>query len=311
VRISSGVSGRHGVRRLAFQIQALETSARGVRQVSPVDLDIEHTEFIAFDTETTGLYPVADRLVEIGAVRFRSDGEEIAVYEQLIDPETPIPPEAQEVNQITDEMVKGQPTVEYVLPGFLDFLGSAETALVAQNAPFDIGFIGVDMIRCGVGLPPHLVFDTKVLAQVLLPDLASYSLRSLSRLLGVAEGQEHRALSDARITKATFIALLARNPEIRTIADLSRIAPPVLFEMVRMYQTRPPTGLEYLATAIDEQHRVALVYAGAAGVEEHYEVTPRALLRSNDIIFLAAHCHSDSRERLYRLDLIRDLHKAW
>jgi DNA polymerase III epsilon subunit family exonuclease len=267
--------------------------------------ELRNTEFIAFDTETTGLYPVAGRLVEIGAVRFRFDGEEVAVYEQLIDPEMPIPPEAQEVNHITDEMVRYQPTVEYALPGFLDFIGPAENVLVAQNAPFDIGFLGVDMIRCGIVPPQHLVFDTKVLAQALLPDLVSYSLRSLSRLLGVAEGQEHRALSDARITKATFLALLGRSPEIATIADLSRIAPPVSFEMVRMYLTRPPAGLEDLATAIDERRRVVLVLTGVAEVEEQHEVTPRALLRSNDLIYLAAYCHDDSRERMYRLDLIR------
>jgi DNA polymerase-3 subunit epsilon len=278
--------------------------------VSAAGPDLERTEFIAFDTETTGLYPVADRLVEIGAVRFRPDGEEVAVYEQLIDPETPIPPEAQDVNHITDEMVRGQPTVEYVLPGFLDFLGSAETALVAQNAPFDIGFIGVDIIRCGFGLPPHPVFDTKVLAQALMPGLVSYSLKALSGLLEVAEGQEHRALSDARITKATFLALLARNPEIRTVEDLSRSAPPVSFEMARIYQTRPPTGLEDLAIAIDDQRRMILVYDRGAGIDEHLDVTPRALLRSNDITFLAAHCHSDGRERMYRLDLIRSFRLA-
>jgi DNA polymerase III epsilon subunit-like protein len=40
--------------------------------------DIEETEFVAFDLETTGLHPIACRIVEIGAIRFRGDGEVMA-----------------------------------------------------------------------------------------------------------------------------------------------------------------------------------------------------------------------------------------
>jgi DNA polymerase III alpha subunit (gram-positive type) len=40
--------------------------------------------FLAFDTETTGLHPIIHRLVEVGAVRFRLDGHELATFETLI-----------------------------------------------------------------------------------------------------------------------------------------------------------------------------------------------------------------------------------
>ena len=55
------------------------------------------------------------------------------------------------------------------MPRFIDFLGSPDTILVAQNAPFDVGFIGVDLIRLGLAFPPNLIFDTKLIAQALLP----------------------------------------------------------------------------------------------------------------------------------------------
>ena len=42
--------------------------------------------FVVFDTETTGLYPWRDKVIEIGAVRFR-DGEPVETFHSMIDPE--------------------------------------------------------------------------------------------------------------------------------------------------------------------------------------------------------------------------------
>ena len=50
-------------------------------------------EFVAFDLETTGLSPYFNRIVEIGAVRFRADGMEIDRLQQLVDPGCYIPVE--------------------------------------------------------------------------------------------------------------------------------------------------------------------------------------------------------------------------
>jgi DNA polymerase III alpha subunit (gram-positive type) len=54
---------------------------------------LTETEFIAFDLETTGLFPVVNRILEFGAVQFRLHGRELDVREQSIDPECLIPPE--------------------------------------------------------------------------------------------------------------------------------------------------------------------------------------------------------------------------
>ena len=91
----------------------------------PYDRPLSEVEFVAFDLETTGLFPVVNRIVEFGAVRFRLDGREIGTWEQLVDPECLIPPGVTEIHGITDVMVRGQPTLAQALPGFLDFLGRA------------------------------------------------------------------------------------------------------------------------------------------------------------------------------------------
>jgi DNA polymerase-3 subunit epsilon len=271
------------------------------------ELELEKAVFIAFDTETTGLYPLASRLVEIGATRFEAGGERIAVFEQLINPEMPIPPDAQAVNHITDEMVRNKPTVDVVMPAFVDFLGGPDNLLVAHNAPFDIEFIGVDMLRLGIALPHHMVFDTCLLAQAVLPGLRSYRLEALASVLGIASSQEHRALSDAELAKEVLLTLLRRVRHVNTVADLAALAPPIAFERVRAYQAQPPEGLEALGAAIEERSQLGIVYIGGSKGTEPRQVTPRALLRYRGYVYLAAHCHIDGKEKMYRLDRIIEL----
>jgi DNA polymerase III epsilon subunit family exonuclease len=121
--------------------------------------------FVALDTETTGLFPIMHRLVEIGAARFRLDGRELATFEQLIDPHIPIPRGIQRVHGITDHMVRGQPTIDHVLPPFIEFLGLPDTILLAHNAPFDLGFLAMALIRLGIACPPPSLFDTLNMAR--------------------------------------------------------------------------------------------------------------------------------------------------
>jgi DNA polymerase-3 subunit epsilon len=116
--------------------------------------------FLALDVETTGLFPIMHRLVEIGAVRFRLDGWELATFQQLIDPEIPIPPEVQQVHGITDAMERRKPTIEHVLPPFIEFLGESDTILLAHHAPFDLSFLAMALTRLGIAYPLHSLFDT-------------------------------------------------------------------------------------------------------------------------------------------------------
>lgn len=63
--------------------------------MATTDCLLSDIEFVAFDLETTGLFPISCRIVEFGAVRFRLDGTELSRFEQLVYPECPIPPLAQ------------------------------------------------------------------------------------------------------------------------------------------------------------------------------------------------------------------------
>jgi len=94
--------------------------------------------YVAIDTETTGLNRMTEKLIEVSAVRM-IPGQEPETFSTLIDPGVPIPPEATEINHITDDMVRGMPDARQALNDLYEFVG--DLPMVAHNAPFDMAFI--------------------------------------------------------------------------------------------------------------------------------------------------------------------------
>ncbi len=151
---------------------------------------------VALDLETTGLTPRLDRIIEVGAVRFRG-GQTLERFESLVRPQVPIPGSVQMLTGITDADVQEAPSAEVVLRELIDFVG--DTPVVAHGGSFDLSF----MSDAG-GDSAYELFDTLDLARILLPAAPSHSLPHLSRQLGLGHGRPHRALSDAEAARELF-----------------------------------------------------------------------------------------------------------
>ena len=134
-------------------------------------------DFIVFDIETTGFGPVKDRIIEIGAVKV-SKGEVVDKFSTFINPEIPIPYEIEELTGIRDEMVMESPTIDVILPQFLEFCGNC--TLVAHNASFDVSFITKKAEFLGIHTD-FTVIDTVGLARILLPELNRYKLNVVAQ----------------------------------------------------------------------------------------------------------------------------------
>jgi len=156
---------------------------------------VTNTVFTAFDTETTGFSPKSDRLVEIGAVRFRGDGEILAATNWLVNPGIPIPFYATEVHGITTEMVTNAPPFSEVWKAFVAFCG--DSVLLAHNAPFDVGFLKAELKRANIDAPALPVLDTLPLFRAWFPHALSHALEPLATYLGVDKGTYHRAEADS------------------------------------------------------------------------------------------------------------------
>lgn len=97
-----------------------------------------YDDIVAFDTETTGLAPSRDRIIELAAIRY-VNGSPVEKFHSYVNPERPIPAEASQINHITDDMVAGAPTIGQILPSFEKFVG--KSTLVAHNLEFDLKFL--------------------------------------------------------------------------------------------------------------------------------------------------------------------------
>ena len=166
-------------------------------------------EFIGFDIETTGTLSHIDHIVEIAGVRLK-EGQIINTYQSLVSINTPMPKEATAVNGITDEMLKGQPSVPEVLQEFANFCGN--TLMVAHNAVFDFQFISRAVLECRSLAPGGPVLDTYNLARKAFPGQVNYKLATLCYYLKIHSGKLHRAAADALACGRLFQYILKKLP---------------------------------------------------------------------------------------------------
>ncbi len=172
------------------------------------DTPLSELCFSVFDTETTGLLPHKDEIVQLAAVRVLNGrivkGE---VLNQLVDPGMPIPAASTKVHGVTDAMVAGAPGIAAVGAAFHQF--SREAVIVAHNAPFDMAFLRRHGGAMGVSWD-HPILDTVLLSAVVFGASETHTLDALCDRLGVTipEAERHTALGDARATAEVLVRLL-------------------------------------------------------------------------------------------------------
>ena len=188
--------------------------------INPKGQDL-NTEYIVFDIETTGLSQKKNKIIEIGAVKVK-DGEEIDRFSEFINPEEPIPYSIEQLTSITDEMVMHAPTVDVILPKFLEFCG--DDIVVAHNAAFDTGFIKKNAKDLGMKFD-NTIMDTMTLSHVLLPELGKFTLDRVCKALNVKNEHHHRAVDDANATAKIFVKLYEMLVErgVKTVENVNEL----------------------------------------------------------------------------------------
>ncbi len=187
---------------------------------NPKDKLIQDETFIVFDLETFGLNSHEHPIIEIGAIKVQGT-RIVDSFSQLINPGMSIPEKIQEITSITNSMVADMPKIEEVLPKFMEFVGDA--TMVAHNARFDMSFIRRECKRImGIDYDPSVI-DTLQMARDVMPDLKGYGLGSLTKKLGVALENHHRAVDDSQATAGMFIIFLEKYLEkgITNIKDIN------------------------------------------------------------------------------------------
>lgn len=186
---------------------------------------LQENEYVVVDVETTGLRPMADRVIEVAAFRVAGNGGRARILEEfvtLVNPERVLPSTIIHLTGITPEMVARAPRFREIADELMAFLGSR--VLVAHNARFDLAFLDAELQRaCEARLAhPHLC--TLALSRRLFPELPNHRLPTVAQYMGIPMDVWHRARSDAWTTARLFLRLLDPLQErgVRTLSDALR-----------------------------------------------------------------------------------------
>ena len=170
----------------------------------PFDLD---RPIAFFDLETTGLSLSRDRIVELAVIRVSPRGD---VFERVrrYNPQIPIPPEATEIHNITDEMVAEEPTFRATSKSLAELLYPCDLAGFNIRR-FDLPILLAEFARAGVDfeVKDRRLIDMKMIFHREEPRDLSAAARFY---LGRDHQDAHTALADIRTTAAVLTAQLAR-----------------------------------------------------------------------------------------------------
>jgi len=163
---------------------------------------------VFLDTETTGLDPnQGHRIIEIAAVEINNRQLSENQFHMYVNPERDIDAAAQEVHGITLEFLKDKSFFKDIAEDFLSFIRGSE--LIIHNAPFDIGFLNMELGRMGLSnVEDHIekVTDSLVMARELRPGQRN-NLDALCRAYKVdnSKRSQHGALLDAQLLSEVYL----------------------------------------------------------------------------------------------------------
>lgn len=170
---------------------------------------------IYYDTETTGINPASDRIIEIAAF----DPLLNRSFESLVNPGSPIPKEATAIHGISDEMVKEALPFSEVGKRFIEFCQGDVVLLAHNNDAFDRLFLHHEGKRHGLIIPGWPMIDTLKWTRKYRSDLPKHNLQFLRKTYGFPENKAHRALDDV-ITMHKIFSVMFDDLSMETILSL-------------------------------------------------------------------------------------------
>jgi DNA polymerase-3 subunit epsilon len=155
------------------------------------------------DLETTGLdAEKGHRIIEIAQIAYDLDTrKEKARLIKRIDPERTIQPDAQAVHGIDISDLKGCPTWPAVAPLVNKVLEKSDIVVAHNGDSFDFVFLGVEIMRVGLVIPPVQTLDTMLQGRWACPDGKVPSLKELCWACDVEydDASAHAADYDVRV----------------------------------------------------------------------------------------------------------------
>ncbi|MDX1924797.1 MAG: 3'-5' exonuclease [Rickettsiaceae bacterium] len=188
--------------------------------------NIACTELVVVDTETTGLSSAKDKIIQFAAKvihpGFRISSKPSDTLIKYFNPGFLIPPEATQINHITDEMVKNAGSFRDHAEEIYKFLDGKK--LVFHNAKFDLSFINKELQQAGFETLKNEYIDTLEISRSLFPFHKPPQVKYCNQLFYLVSRLGYD-LSDANLHNAECdIVLTARLlPKLVALVDYGQI----------------------------------------------------------------------------------------
>lgn len=177
--------------------------------------------YIVFDIESTGGNPDRNGITEIFALKV-IHGKVTDSFYSMVNPQVRIPPIVRRMTGITNQMVRDAPTIDVVMPNFVDFI--QDHVLVSHNTIGDMKFLRYFSDATTGKMISNYYLCTHLLTEKLLPDAPDKSLKGLAENLGLSfQGDPHRAEADTYFTHELFKILLSELQDLEIINIIDAI----------------------------------------------------------------------------------------
>lgn len=223
--------------------------------------NLKSDTFICLDVEATGLSVETDEIVELAVVKFTFD-DIIAEFESLVDPGIPIPQESIDVHHITNEMIKGKPRIEDILPEAFEMIG--KHVVVGHNIGYDLAMLMQAAKKRGIPCPLETEnsIDTLRLAR-LYAGSPTNSLEVLREHFNIPEEGAHRAMNDVIVNIKVFKYLVMDFKKTKEV--LLRLKQPILMKLFPLGKHRGipfrEVPIDYLNWAVNQDFDQDLIHS--------------------------------------------------
>lgn len=257
--------------------------------------------FVAFDTETSGAWPVGEDIVEFGAVKWKA-GQIVDELQLLIKPRKRMTDFIIGIHGITNEMVADAPSMSEVLPRILAFMENAVP--MAHHAPFDMGFVAAATGKAGLPPPSTPALCTSLLGRSLITGTENHKLQTLVKFLGIDGGSAHRALDDAKSCLQVGLHCFSLAGPQATLEQLQSIQGKTLrWTDFQVYESQDP-AIQAVLKAIEDSGIVEFVF-DKANISRR--ARPMGIVRSPDGDFMQALCLRDRTAKRFYFSKMREV----
>ena len=164
---------------------------------------------IVLDTETTGLNPKEDKIIEIGCVELINDVPSGEKFHQYFNPEEKkISDQSKKIHGLSNEFLAKYPLFESKIVEFIEFLSDSE--IIIHNAAFDLTVINNHLKKAGAEIINQSQCTcTLELAKKKFPG-SKVNLNSLCRKynINLESRQKHGALTDCFLLAQVYLELI-------------------------------------------------------------------------------------------------------